>query len=223
MASRIRKKVFYELNDVAARLDLSFVDIGVLLAEREIRLCTPVVALPIEVGHWENEGCPDQYSVAQDYEEASGLFDLRPQDALAVVRNGSGILGWLDAPSPSYRRIVGADRERPGHEVTRDDLGIRHEDLKKLVEMFGDGAVTVEAPAPCSRGVPPTHGWEPCMLEVFRVIYFEGVPESKAALIRHVQKWFGDQGLKVPDESTLQKRLKNIWAMFAPEARRKAG
>jgi len=29
--------------------------------------------------------------------------------------------------------------------------------------------------------------------------------------------------LKVPDESTLQKRLKNIWAMFAPEARRKAG
>ena len=61
------------------------------------------------------------------------------------------------------------------------------------------------------------------MLEVFRVIYFEGVPESKAALIRHVQKWFGDQGLKVPDESTLQKRLKNIWAMFAPEARRKAG
>lgn len=221
MVSCMKRKMFYELNEVAARLDLSFVDIGVLLAERQIRLCTPVAALPIEVGHWENEGCPDQYAAAQEYQEATGLVELRPQDALAVVRNGSGILSWLHAPSPSYRRIVGRNADSPGYEVTRDDLGIRHEELQKLVEMFGGDGGAAEAPAHRSRGVRPTHDWDACILEAFRLIYFEGVPESKAALIRHMQKWFSEQGRKVPDESTLQKRLKEFWAMFAPEARRK--
>jgi hypothetical protein len=222
MASRTRKKLFYDLNDVAVRLELSFVDIGVLLAERQIRLCTPVAGLPVEVGIWENEGCPDGYAVPEDRRLLTGLVDLRPQDALAVVRSGSGMLLWLDAPAPGYRRVIGFDPERPGHEVTRDDLGIRHEDLERIEAMFGGADDAPERPAaPRGRGIQPTHDWDACQLEVFRLFYFEGVPESKAALIRHVQAWFGEQGRKVPDESTLQKRLKDIWAMFAPEARRK--
>ena len=56
-------------------------------------------------------------------------------------------------------------------------------------------------------GALRTHDWDACMLEVFRLFYFEGVPESKAAPIRHVQAWFAGRGQKVPDESTLQKKL----------------
>lgn len=221
MPSRKRKKVFYTLNDIAARLDLGFVDIGALLAERHIRLCTPVAALPVEVGLWENEGEPDQYAVAEDRQLLTGLVDLRPQDALAVVRHGSGTLLWLDAPSPGFRRVIGSHPERPGHDVTRDDLGIRHEDLERLTAMLGGDEAPAAQPAARGRGVQPTHDWDACQLEVFRLFYFEGVPESKAALIRHVQAWFAAKGRKVPDESTLQKRLKDVWAMFAPEARRK--
>lgn len=222
MQSRTKKKLFYDLNDVATRLDLSFVDIGVLLAERQIRLCTPVAGLPVEVGVWENEGEANQYAVPEERRLLTGLVDLRPQDALAVVRNGSGVLLWLDAPSPAYRRVIGLDPDRPGHEVTRDDLGIRHEDLERIDAMFGGADHVSDQPAVRARGARPTHDWEACRLEVFRLFYFEGVPESKAALIRHVQAWFGQQGRKVPDESTLQKRLKDIWAVFAPEARRKS-
>lgn len=221
MVARTKKRLFYDLKTVAARLDLSFVDIGVLLAEKQIRLCTPVAGLPVEVGLWENEGGPDRYAVAEDRQLLTGLVDLRPQDALAAVRNGSVVLGWLDMPPPGYRRVIGQETERPGHEVSRDDLGIRHEDLERLVAMFGAEEDAAEQPAARGRGVQPTHDWDACRLEVFRLFYFEGVPESKAAMIRHVQAWFGEHGRKVPDESTLQKRLKDIWAMFAPEARRK--
>ena len=49
-----------------------------------------------------------------------------------MVRNGSGVLLWLDAPPPGYRRVIGPDPDRPGHEVTRDELGIRHEDLERI-------------------------------------------------------------------------------------------
>jgi hypothetical protein len=48
------------------------------------------------------------------------------------------------------------------------------------------------------------------------------VPPSQAALIRHLQQWFAAQERKVPDESTLKRKLKPLWEMVAPEARRAA-
>jgi hypothetical protein len=35
--------------------------------------------------------------------------------------------------------------------------------------------------------------------------------------IRHVEAWFISKGGKVPDESTLKRRLRNIWTKFGPE------
>ena len=35
--------------------------------------------------------------------------------------------------------------------------------------------------------------------------------------IQHVEAWFVRKGGKVPDESTLKRRLRNIWAKFGPE------
>ena len=35
--------------------------------------------------------------------------------------------------------------------------------------------------------------------------------------IRHVEAWFVSKGGKVPDESTLKRRLRNIWTKFGPE------
>jgi hypothetical protein len=40
------------------------------------------------------------------------------------------------------------------------------------------------------------------------------VPESFGALIRHVQGWFAEKGGRVPDESTMKRRLRDVWAMF---------
>lgn len=220
MLHRPMRKLFYDLSDAGRRLDLSLADIGALVVERQMRLCTPAAGLLVEFGLWENEGSVDQYAVAEAVREVSGLVDLRPQDALLIIRSGSAAIEFLDAPSGSYRRIIRTEGDPPRLAVRRDELGVRHEVLQKLAEEFGiDLAITTTLPR---LGALRTHDWDACMLEVFRLFYFEGVPESKAALIRHVQAWFASRGQKVPDESTLQKKLKDIWAMFAPEARKRS-
>jgi hypothetical protein len=38
-----------------------------------------------------------------------------------------------------------------------------------------------------------------------------------------MQDWFAGQGRKVPDESTLKRKLKPLWQIFASEAQRAAG
>jgi hypothetical protein len=72
------------------------------------------------------------------------------------------------------------------------------------------------------RGSLPHYDWEAARLEAFARIYFEGVPESFGALIRHVQAWFAKKGGKVPDESTMKRRLRDIWDRFGPEGAQKA-
>ncbi len=220
MTHRPIQKLFYDLSEAGRRLDLSLIDIGALVVERQMRVCTPAAGLLVEFGLWENEGTVDQYAVAEEVREVSGLIDLRPQDALTIIRSGSAAIEFLDAASGSYRRIIRAEGDPPGFAVRREELGVRHEVLQKLAGEFGielGGSMTLPR-----LGALCTHDWDACKIEVFRLFYFEGVPESKAALIRHVQAWLANQGKKVPDESTLQKKLKDIWAMFAPEARKRS-
>ena len=221
MVSSSKTKLFYDVDEITARLDMSLIDIGVLLAEQQIRLCTPVAGLPVEIGIWEDVNSGSQYRVPDDYQELTGLIDLRPQDAWAVLRNGSGVLVWLDVPAPGYMRIGGANPGHPGHEVTRNDVGVRHTEMMRLQAQYGSVATETAAPQARSRGVPATHDWKALALELARLVYFDGVPESKTALILHAQRWFAEQGRKVPDESTLQRELKDFWKMFAPEAKRK--
>jgi hypothetical protein len=59
------------------------------------------------------------------------------------------------------------------------------------------------------------------MAKARRAVYFEGVPPSFGALIRHIQAWYGAKGGRVPDESTLKRRLKKFWTVFGPEAQDK--
>lgn len=221
MANNSKTRLFYDVDEITARLDMSLIDIGVLLAEQQIRLCTPVAGLPVEIGIWEDEDSGSQYRIPEDYRDLTGLVDLRLQDAWAVLRNGSGVLVWLDVPAPGYMRIGGANPEHPGHEVTRKDVGVRHAEMMRLQAQYGSPATEAAAEPSRSRGVPATHDWKALALELARLAYFEGVPESKTALIRHAQQWFVVRGRKVPDESTLHRELKDFWAMFAPEAKRK--
>jgi hypothetical protein len=222
MSAPMKSKPFYALDDVAVRLDLTLIDIGVLLAERQISLCTPVAGLHVEYGAIENEGMPDEFAYVEEVREVNGLIDLRPQDAMAVVRAGQAVIWRLDAPVRAYCRVIGVDGLDTGLPVSRDDLGVRHDVLQQLIGEYGSGAQAAQPRIPAARGAARQHDWDGCQLEVFRLFYFEGVPETKAAVIRHAIEWFVRMGKGVPDESTLQKKLKDIWAMFAPEARKRS-
>ncbi|MFM7612147.1 MAG: hypothetical protein ACKO9A_25145 [Alphaproteobacteria bacterium] len=75
---------------------------------------------------------------------------------------------------------------------------------------------------PEKRRAPTAYDWEEAQLEAFRLVYFDGVPPSFGALIRHIQGWYIAKGGRVPHESTLKRRLRKFRTIFGPEAQDKA-
>jgi hypothetical protein len=222
MANPPKKKVFYQIDEVCERLGLSLLDMSVLVSERKIQLCTAVAGLLVEDGHYEVALDGDAAPIPDDRRRVQGLVDLKPDDAWFVLRHGSQTIFWLAAEPGCYRRLVSTSEEDRGYTVIRDEVGVRHEEFARYAateEALDNIALGTKAGG---RGSQPTYDWDAARLEACRLIYFEGVPDSFGALIRHVQGWFAEKGGRVPDESTMKRRLRDVWAIFGSEAKRKA-
>ena len=217
-----KRKVFYQIDDVCDRLGLSLLDMSVLVSEGKIKLCTAVPGVRVEEGHYEiaPDGSATCIAAVESY--VRGLVDLRPEDAWHVLRSGSQVILWFAAEDGRYRRLIATSEDDHGYTVIREEVGVRHEELKRYVALEESLDEIGHGSKPGGRGSQPHYDWEAARLESFRRIYFEGVPESFGALIRHVQAWFARNGGRVPDESTLKRRLRDIWTMFGPEATQKA-
>jgi len=222
MATPPKKKVFYQIDEACSLLGLSLLDMAVLASERKIQLCAAVVSLVIEEGDYDVALDGDRIPIPTARRRVQGLVDLQPDDAWFVLRQGSQTIFWLAASPDSYRQLVSTGDEDRGYTVIRDEIGLRHEELVR----YAAEQVALEDLAPgrraSNRGSQPIYDWDAARLEAFRRIYFEGVPPSFGALIRHVQAWFAEKGGRVPDESTLKRRLRDIWALFGSEAEQKA-
>ena len=222
MANPPKKKVFYQIDEVCERLGLSLLDISVLVSERKFQLCTAVAGLLVEDGHYEVALDGDAVPIPDDRLRVQGLVDLKPDDAWFVLRHGSQTIFWLAAEPGCYRRLVSTSDDDRGYTVIRDEVGVRHEELARYAdteEALDNIALGAKAGG---RGSQPTYDWDAARLEACRLIYFEGVPDSFGALIRHVQGWFAAKGGRVPDESTMKRRLRDVWAMFGSEAKQTA-
>jgi hypothetical protein len=221
MANRPKKKFFYHIDEVCDRLGLSLLDMSVLVSEQKIQLCTAVARLYVEDGFYEANLDGKVLPNPEEQLYVQGLVDLKADDAWFILRHGSQMIFWLDAGQDRYRRLISMGEDDRGYTVIREEVGVRHEELERYTAMeaaLDDAETGTKAGG---RGSQPTHAWDAARLEACRFIYFEGVPESYGALIRHVQAWFAQRGGKVPDESTLKRRLRDIWVTFGPEAKQR--
>jgi len=217
-----RKKFFYQIEEVSDRLGLSLLDIAALASERKLQVCATVGRLQVEEGRY--EAAPDGRltPIPGELRYVQGLVDLRPEDAWYVLRAGSETISWLASADGCYRRLVSTHDDERGYTVIREEVGVRHEELKRYVALDTPEDEAVLGGKFGFRGSQPQYNWDAARLEACRFIYFEGVPESYGALIRHIEAWFAAQGGRVPDESTLKRRLRDIWATFGPEAESRA-
>ena len=190
LGKAMKKKVFYHIDEVCERLGLSLLDMSVLVSEGKIKLCTAVPGLLVEEGLYEPgpDGCEHWTLIDRSY--VRGLIDLRPEDAWHVLRAGSQLIHHLDAAEGCYRRIISRGEEDRGFAIAREDVGVRHEELRRYSLLEDSLDEIVHQPKGSGRGSLPRYDWEAARLEACARIYFEGVPESYGALIRHVQAWF---------------------------------
>lgn len=214
----LAKKLFYPVDDVCSRLGVSVLELAVLASEQKITLSIAVPSLLIEEGHYEELPDGSHQAVSASTSWVRGLVELRPDDAWYVLRHGSQTISGFAAEPGRFRRIVSGGDDERGYTVIREEVGVLHAELLRYDELLTslDGEQATARPG---RGGRSGHDWRAADLEAFRRIYFEGVPESQGALIRHMTAWFASRGGKVPDESTLKRQLRHIWAEFGPEGR----
>lgn len=215
----MRTKIFYQIDEACERLGLSPLDVSVLVAEGRITASTAVGGLLVEEGSYEEDADGKETAVPHRQTFVRGLVDLNPSDAWHALRHGTQTIFWLASiRAGEYRRLVSRTDEDRGHTILREELGLRHEELVRVEAQLGAAVEPPAARDTRSRAGSSPYDWDAARLEAFRRIYFEGVPPSFGALIRHVEAWFTERGGRVPDESTLKRRLRDVWATFGPEA-----
>ena len=222
MPATPKNKVFYQIHEAKERLGLSMLDMAVLVAERKLLLSAALGGILVEDGILEEQldfGCT-YLPLCQHF--VHGLVDLRPEDGWEVLRAGSHTINLLAAEKDHYRRLIDSKSNASGRLVTREDVGLRHEELMRYLAFEQSLEDVGPAVQQEKRRAPTAYDWEAAQLEAFRLVYFEGVPPSFGALIRHIQGWYIAKGGRVPDESTLKRRLKKFWTVFGPEAQDKA-
>jgi len=206
-----KRKPIYDVDDICDRFGLNLTDIDTLIVEYDVRFCTPVAGLLVEMPLAGEAGPAER-------RELTGLVDLRPQDAIALLRQGSMVLEWLATERHGAIRVLARQGEPPGLSVHRTQIGIRPEDLQRLQELIGEAKEVEVPPTTKQRGPQPRHDWKAFYIETARLFYFDGVPPSKNAVVRHLQHWCRQTGRPAPDDSTLKRELRDYWERFAPEA-----
>jgi hypothetical protein len=213
-----KTKLFYHVDEACSRLGVSVMDLAVLVSAERITLSTAVPGLVVEEGRYEQLPDGTQKRVPESTVEVRGLVALLPGDGWYALRHGSQTVFALAAEPGRYRRIVSGGDEDRGYTVIREEVGVSHAEFARYTALL-KSLEDLDRPDESGRGPHTIHAWRAADLEAFRRIYFEGVPESQGALVRHMAAWFASKGLKVPHESTLKRRMRDIWAMFGPEAK----
>ena len=222
MPATPKNKVFYQIHEAKERLGLSMLDMAVLVAEKKLLLSAALGGILVQHGVLEEGLDFSCIFVPLSQEFVHGLVDLRPEDGWEVLRAGSHTINLLAAENGYYRRLINDKNHASSRLVTREDVGLRHEELMRYLAFEQSLEDAVPAVQQEKRRAPTAYDWEEAQLEAFRLVYFDGVPPSFGALIRHIQAWYIAKGGRVPDESTLKRRLKKFWTVFGPEAQDKA-
>lgn len=229
MAARMHRKPFYRLEELCERWGMSIGDIAAFAIAKELVVSIATAGVMVEEGIIDAEADGFPRRVPAGIFIRSGLIDLDGNDAWVVLQRGSHQIERLPAAPGEYFRLCMSDGMPDSVEVSVQDLVVRHAERERF-EVAQELPDRLQDPVPSAlvalpprpRGVQATHDWEACWVETCRTLYFDGVPESLSALVRRLQDWFAAQGRKVPDESTLKKKLKALWQVFAPEAERKS-
>jgi hypothetical protein len=222
VAVSLLHKPFYRMEEICQRWGMTLVDLEAFVFAGELTLSVQVVDLAIEQGLLEPSPDGSLCRLSQGTEYVTGLFDLRAADASRVLRRGKDQVRQFAAKRGEYVYVAPPDGEWSWVDVERKDLVVRHAERERFEAAHQLAQPTIRELSARPRGAQPTHNWDAFWIETCRLLFFDGVPPSQAALIRHLQAWFAAQGKKVPDESTLKRKLKPLWELVAPEARRAA-
>jgi len=193
-------RMFWSVIEVAARWGVMPADVAGWAAMGKLEIITSVPPVRCD-GHG----------------TLAGLMVVNVADILPMFRRcGSGPSEyWLHRIRP-----LGATEEprtwmaiaEPGQGVTISlaDLMLTGAE----VERFEDECALTKRGPGNPGGPREKYQWDEFYIAVIKRVHDEGLPETQQELVAEMQEWFVRRadGFDVPDESTIRRRIKPIWA-----------
>lgn len=203
-------KPYYHIDEVLERWSLteremmSFVLSGALTVSATVPglrvtygLCRPSVA-----------GVFDRIATSHSY--IIGLIPLQQSDAWQIIRQGELAITTLAAPAEQFAMIDNVAGQNQ-HLVHKSDLVIPHEEFirfEKVHPTLADGDENQDIKR---RGAPSKFDWDDIWVELCAIIFLDGLPATQAELVKCIAEWLESQGKRVPDDSTIKKKIRPLW------------
>jgi hypothetical protein len=219
------RKPYYELAELCEAWSLSTSDIASYVLEQELTLSVAVAGVRVDVSEIEEDSRGQPYDKPMGTRYVVGTMDVSCTDAWTVLREGSREIKWFRSAAGEYLEIPDHDDVARPILVERTTLVVRRAEKERFEEAQGlnqpTAAVDGSDEAPSSRrgrGAPPKYDWEKCWCEIAATIYDPGVPATQAEWLAMLRDWFSDQvgPDNVPSDSSIKKRLSEIWPRVKP-------
>jgi len=208
---------YLTLADLCERWHVKPPQIAAVALEGKLRLSIPVPGVYAEIGYYEDFGDGDWQRIPEGRRHITGIFNLFPRDAWALIKNKTVLITDLSAEGDGYIDLEAADRE-PEFHASADDILIRRDEVERF-EAESVPAVQAVMPEPAGRagpGVSPKFDWDGFWVEVCRRVHDDGIPTTQAEMVRAMQDWFDTQGTTAPDQSTIKKKVSRLWKALHP-------
>ena len=190
------QRVFYSVNEIAARWECSLADIAGWASVGYFDIVTVVPSISIG-----------------DAQRIEGFVRVAVTDVLPILRGYgkaakkvrlSRIRPWDDETWVFLEDLPAGK----GLKVQREDLLI----MADQVRAFEAEHDLLRRPA-AHIGSSPRYDWESMYISQIVRVFEQGLPDTQSEWIGEVQDWFAetsDDG-QIPDERTIRRRLSPIW------------
>ena len=214
MNSRVVRKPCYGISEVCTRWAVTELDVANFAIGRELTLSVVAARLPVEEGEVDEVDDGHFVDLPERHHWFSGTLELWPQDAWQIVMEGSAGVSSFQAEPGRYRR-VSSSTDTAEFVVPRERLVVRHGELERFEAAQAASVAVAELRLTpilvgAARGAPTRYDWDEFWCEVAVMLQVDGMPETQAALVRRMSRWFAARG-QCPDHSTIKKKVSLLW------------
>lgn len=210
-------KPFYYVDEVLARWSLTERDLMSFVLSGALTVSATVAGLRVTYGLCRPSAAGVVDRIATSHSYIIGLIPLTQSDAWRALRHGEVAITTLAAPAEQFAMIENATGENQ-HLVQKSDLVVSHEEFLRFEKVHPALGALDGGRDTNRRGAPAKYDWDDIWVELCAMIFLEGIPETQAELVQHVAAWLEAQGKRVPDDSTIKKKIKPLWQKLRPLA-----
>ncbi|CAK0749976.1 conserved hypothetical protein [Azospirillaceae bacterium] len=197
------EKLLFALPELSERWSLPIGDLGIFALEGILTLAIVVNNLAVST---------DNDDAIRRCGSVTGIVSVDGLEAWPAFKGETVTLTRVRVPGGSLERLSEQARLR----ITQSDLYISRDEKRRFeianrLDGTGAPAVPDAGKARSRAGVGPSHDWDAFWIELCDHVYKEGRPETQAELIRHMLEWLAIFTDKIPDESTVRKKVQRYW------------